>query len=84
MFAVLCLATANSQSLYTPRDVKQAYLRGTRSSDGRPGSHYWQNKGRYDITITVTPPDRTVEGAETITYTNILRYAQGPRHPPDG
>jgi hypothetical protein len=70
LFAVLCLATANSQSLYTPRDIKEAYHHGTRSPDGRPGSHYWQNKGRYDITITAMPPDRTVEGVETITYTN--------------
>lgn len=70
LFAVLCLATAKSQSLYMPRDVKQAYQHGTRSPDGRPGSHYWQNKGRYDITITAMPPDRTVEGIESITYTN--------------
>jgi len=38
--------------------------------DGKPGKNYWQNRGRYTITITTTPPDRTVKGTETITYIN--------------
>lgn len=61
---------SQSQSLYTPRDIKQAYKKGTRSIDGRPGPHYWQNSGRYDITVTALPPDRTIRGTETIVYTN--------------
>lgn len=60
----------HSQSLYTPRDIKLAYKKGTRSIDGRPGPHYWQNFGRYDITVTAFPPDRTIRGTETIVYTN--------------
>ena len=59
-----------SQSLYTPRDIKEAYKKGTRSVDGRPGPHYWQNSGRYDISVTALPPDRTIRGIETIVYTN--------------
>jgi hypothetical protein len=59
-----------SQSLYVPRDIKEAYKKGTRSPDGRPGANYWQNKGRYDITLTATPPDRTIRGSETISYVN--------------
>src|SRR5437763_1991031 len=59
-----------SQSLYVPRDVKEAYKKGTRSPDGRPGSNYWQNNGRYDIILTATPPERTIRGTETITYVN--------------
>ena len=61
---------AAAQALYQPRAITQAYGRGTRSPDGRPGSRYWQNRARYDITITATPPDRTVRGTETITYVN--------------
>lgn len=60
----------HSQSLYTPRDIKLAYKKGTLSIDGRPGPHYWQNFGRYDITVTAFPPDRTIRGTETIVYTN--------------
>ena len=52
------------------RDVKQAYKNGTRSMDGKPGKNYWQNHGRYAITITAMPPGRTVKGTETITYIN--------------
>jgi hypothetical protein len=29
--------------LYVPRDVQQAYAKGTRSPDGKPGPNYWQN-----------------------------------------
>ena len=52
------------------RDVKHAYKNGTRAMDGKPGKDYWQNHGRYTITITAMPPDRTIKGAETITYIN--------------
>src|SRR5678816_56613 len=60
----------NAQNLYMSRDVKRAYKNGTRAMDGKPGKKYWQNHGRYTITITAAPPDRTVKGRETITYIN--------------
>jgi len=53
-----------------PRAVRQAYRKGTRSPDGRPGANYWQNRGRYNIAITALPPDRTILGSEEITYYN--------------
>jgi hypothetical protein len=53
-----------------PRAIKQAYAKRTRSMDGRPGATYWQNRGRYTMTITALPPDRTVRGTEEITYVN--------------
>jgi Peptidase family M1 domain len=56
--------------LYVPRDVQLAYRHGTRSPDGRPGPNYWQNHGRYEITINAAPPDRTIRGTEKITYFN--------------
>jgi hypothetical protein len=61
---------AAAQALYMPRTVTQAFAAGTRSPDGRPGSRYWQNRARYSIAITATPPDRTVRGTEQITYFN--------------
>ncbi|MHA4809477.1 M1 family metallopeptidase [Flavitalea flava] len=66
----LCLLSVNGQSLYMPRDVKIAMKKGTRSPDGRPGRNYWQNRGRYAITIEATPPNRTIKGNERITYIN--------------
>lgn len=74
---LICLALlpvaylgAGAQSLYMPRNVEAAFARGTRSPDGLPGAHYWQNHGRYDISLTVMPPDRRIEGVEKITYFN--------------
>jgi hypothetical protein len=70
--ALLILATsAEGQNLYMPRDVKEAYKNETRTLDGKPGKKYWQNKGRYDIDITVTPPERVFKGNEKITYLNF-------------
>ncbi|HKJ92349.1 MAG TPA: M1 family metallopeptidase, partial [Longimicrobiales bacterium] len=72
--ACLCAAAgsvpAAAQSLYMPRNIKHAVANGTRTLDGRPGARYWQNHGRYTMTITVMPPDRRVSGTEHITYVN--------------
>jgi len=61
---------ASAQSLYMPREIKKAYQKGTRSLNGRPGSAYWQNFGRYNISIKVTPPNNVITGTEQITYVN--------------
>ncbi len=64
------LAQTPDAGLYMPRPIKKAYERGTRSPDGRPGTGYWQNRGSYDIDVTLEPPSRLVRGTERITYTN--------------
>lgn len=67
---VLCFQSATAQDMFTPRDVQNAFKKGTRSLDGNPGKNYWQNHGRYTINITAMPPDRNIKGSETITYFN--------------
>lgn len=68
---IACALLLHAQApLYMPRDIRQAYQKGTRSMDGKPGKKYWQNRGRYDIRITTAPPDRNIKGTETITYIN--------------
>ncbi len=64
------LPQSGATGLYMPRAVQQAYRKGTRSPDGRPGPAYWQNRGRYNIAITALPPDRSIRGSEQITYFN--------------
>jgi len=64
------LVQAQAQDLYMPRDIQAAYKKGTRSADGNPGKKYWQNYGRYNITISALPPDRNIKGTEQITYIN--------------
>ena len=63
-------STQQSGGLYEPRNMKAAYKAGTRSRDGKPGPNYWENHGRYRITITAKPPNRTIHGTEQIVYRN--------------
>jgi hypothetical protein len=73
LLGLLCasaLPAQRPQPLYMPRAVKQAFANGTRSLDGRPGAKYWQNRGRYAISVTAAPPDRTIRGTEQILYAN--------------
>jgi len=56
--------------LYMPREVQQAYAKGTRSPDGRPGKKYWQNEATHRMRITLNPPSKRVQGEQEIVYTN--------------
>src|SRR5665213_2525173 len=70
--AIFCLAllSANAQTLTMPPEIMQAYAKGTRSLNGKPGKKYWENHGRYNISVSMAPPDRTINGVENITYFN--------------
>jgi hypothetical protein len=70
VLAVPLIAAQLPQTLYMPRTYRRAIANGTRSSDGRPGSKYWENHARYRINVTATPPDRTIRGTEQVSYTN--------------
>ncbi len=70
VFSFFFLFQAQAQNLYMPRDIQRAFKKETRSPDGKPGKNYWENHGRYTISITALPPDRTVKGVEQITYFN--------------
>lgn len=63
-------AQLQAQCFYYPRDLKQAFKNKTRSIDGKPGKNYWQNHGSYNIILTVSPPNRNIQGAEQIIYSN--------------
>ncbi len=69
-FCGMAITQLSAQGLYMPRNVKEAYQKGTRSMDGKPGPGYWQNAGRYNINLTANPPSKTIRGKETITYIN--------------
>ncbi|MNX35080.1 hypothetical protein D3C86_653360 [compost metagenome] len=59
-----------AQELYMPRNIKEAYAKGTRSMDGKPGKNYWQNHGKYTMEIAVDPKTKIVSGTESIVYEN--------------
>jgi hypothetical protein len=60
----------NAQELYMPRNIQLAVKNGTRTLNGSPGKNYWQNDGKYDINITVTPETKIISGVEKIVYSN--------------
>ena len=68
---ILFSLSAFCQELFIPRDVQGAYKNQTRDKSGKPGVNYWQNHANYKIKISLTPPNRTVHGVETITYSNM-------------
>lgn len=63
-------SVVTAQELYMPRNIRQAYKNNTRSVTGAPGKNYWQNKGIYQLHITVDPPSRKVTGTTAIRYIN--------------
>lgn len=56
--------------LYVPRHIQNAYEKGTRSRDGKPGPNYWQNQAVHKIKVTLAPPNKKVQGEQEIIYTN--------------
>ena len=71
---VMCLFTtqllAQNSSLYIPRNIVDAYEKGTRSYDGKPGPNYWINHNDYKIKVELFPETRTIKGHEWITFRN--------------
>lgn len=59
-----------AQELPMPRNIEQAYTKGTRSADGRPGRNYWQNTADYSIKVNYNPDTRLLQGTVDITYSN--------------
>jgi hypothetical protein len=70
LFLCITLSYADAQTLTIPPGIEQAYTKGTRSLSGKPGKKYWENHARYNISMTITPPNRVINGVEQITYFN--------------
>jgi len=56
--------------LYMPYEIKQAYSKGTRSIDGKPGENYFQNQANYNIKAEFFPETKMLTGTEIINYRN--------------
>ncbi|WP_436515736.1 M1 family metallopeptidase [Ekhidna sp. To15] len=67
----LCVSlVAQEKRFFMPKEMKQAYDKGTRSYDGKPGASYWHNTVDYDIKVAIDPETRGISGTSEITYTN--------------
>jgi hypothetical protein len=62
---------SNAQTaLPVPLNIRQAIDKGTRTVNGQPGPHYWQNRADYTIRVHFDPSTRLVSGSESIVYHN--------------
>ncbi len=58
------------EDLFIPRNIQEAYNKGTRSPDGKPGPNYWQNSADYKIEVEFDPSNYLLNGHGEITYHN--------------
>ncbi|RZL27663.1 MAG: peptidase, partial [Pedobacter sp.] len=49
---------------------QNTYLKGTRSTDGKPGKKYWQNSSNYNLKVDFNPVSRLLKGTVEVVYTN--------------
>jgi hypothetical protein len=63
-------SSAQEDRFFMPKEIKQAYEKGTRSYDGQPGPNYWHNTVDYQIEVEVFPDEKKLSGTESITYYN--------------
>jgi hypothetical protein len=71
LFAFLFITNSFAQKdFYIPLNIKQAYEKGTRAYDGKPGPNYWQNHSQYNINVNINPATKLLQGSEDIVYYN--------------
>jgi hypothetical protein len=68
--SLILLITAQANGQYIFRNFNKAYEKGTRSMDGRPGPHYWQNYAKYKINASADPATGKISGKMTAEYIN--------------
>jgi len=64
------VAQAQSWNRMIPKEIKKAYLKGTRSVDGLPGVNYWQNHSHYKIEAVLHADESKLSGHESVVYHN--------------
>ncbi|MBD3223399.1 MAG: hypothetical protein GF313_01615 [Caldithrix sp.] len=69
-FMLVSAAVAGNDDLYVPINIEDTYKKGTRSKDGTPGPHYWQNHSKYTIHAELQPHTGLVRGSQSIVYHN--------------
>ena len=53
-----------------PPNIAKCYTKGTRKTDGSPGSNYWQNRADYNIQVSFDPATHQLRGTVIIDYWN--------------
>ena len=81
----------HSQTLFLPKNIKQAYDNGTRTFTGNPGPAYWQNHADYTLDVALNPDNNQLTGNAHIEYFNdspdtlaVLYFHLYPNHYKNG
>jgi len=64
------LSAFAQHSLPVPVEFQQAYTKGTRNVNGKPGPKYWQNTADYDLKVDFNPASRLLKGTVEVSYKN--------------
>jgi hypothetical protein len=73
IFGILSFCSINCFAqtyLPPPLNIEQAYIKQTRTINGKPGKSYWQNTADYGIKVNFEPRTRKLSGTVSIDYTN--------------
>lgn len=70
LFSLTGLSAFAQQGLPVPAEIQQAYSKGTRNNQGKPGAQYWQNTADYDLKVDFNPESRLLKGTVEIDYKN--------------
>jgi len=70
LFSMIGLSAFAQQGLPVPAEIQQAYARGTRNVNGKPGIKYWQNTADYDLKVDFNPSSRLLKGTVDVVYKN--------------
>lgn len=71
VFVLLVSGINHAQNnLFIPKNIGKAFTNYTRSMDGNPGLHYWQNSSHYKIKADIDPFNRILKGSENVLYKN--------------
>ncbi|NJL15574.1 MAG: M1 family metallopeptidase [Microscillaceae bacterium] len=70
MWGLSSPALAQETRFFVPKQIREAYDKGTRGWDGKPGTKYWQNTVDYALNVKVDPATRRIEGNGTAIYYN--------------
>ncbi|MET4138068.1 M1 family metallopeptidase [Pedobacter sp. UYP1] len=70
LFSMIGLSVFAQQGLPVPADIQQAYNKGTRAVNGKPGLKYWQNTADYDLKVDFDPVSGLLKGTVDVVYKN--------------
>ena len=70
IIVIISFITSQNSDKFKQLDQEIATPNLYRTASGYPGHGYWQNRADYTIDVKINDDEQSIEGFETITYTN--------------